>query len=110
MKSSELFSSGKIIDTFIHINPNDLENEYFGHYVQYENSVYEIIIDSNNNLVSPDSDARLITDDINKMYEMGSYDYEEEHESVIEELNNMNNQSMYSSMQYKKYQDMFRNK
>lgn len=110
MKSGELFRSGKIIDTFIHINPNDLENEYFGHYIQYENSLYEIITDSNNTVLSPDSDARLVTDDINKIYEIGSYDYEEENEPVIQELNNINNQSMYSSMQYKKYQDMFRNK
>lgn len=107
MKSKEVFNSGKIVDTFIHINPNDLYNEYVGYFVEYKNAIYEVITDANNILVSPESDARLITDDIGKLYGMEEYDYEEENQPVIQEMNDMHNNSMYGSLQYKKYQDMF---
>lgn len=104
MTAKDLFDSGKIIDTFIHINPDDLNNEYIGHLIQHGNSVYQVITDSNNNLVNPNNDAVMITDDIENLYTVAEENYYDEESYGIANQR----PSMYDSMQHQKYQNMFR--
>ncbi len=77
MTSAEIFRLGSVIENYSYINPDDLEGQYVGHLVVFEKKVYEIVTDANNKIVEFSYEPRLVSEDIDKMYEeMESYDQE----------------------------------
>jgi hypothetical protein len=69
MTNKEIFSRGKIIDKFIAVNPDDPDNDYTSCSVEYNNILYEIVVDKNNVVLNPDEDAIVISDNLKDILE-----------------------------------------
>ena len=69
MNNDYIFKNGNIIETFNFINEYDLNNDYIGHLVEYNNAVYQIVTDSNNKLIDPDEPAEIVSEHINYIYD-----------------------------------------
>ena len=69
MTNQYVFDSGKIIDIFNYIHPNDIDGEYIGYLVEFNNSVYEIIKHQRDGILNPDDTAELISDNLDSIYD-----------------------------------------
>lgn len=85
MTSAEIFRLGSVIENYSYINPDDLEGQYVGHLVVFEKKVYEIVTDINNKIVEFSYEPRLVSEDVDKMYEeIEIYDSEPEMNYIME--------------------------
>jgi hypothetical protein len=64
MTNRDIFSKGKIIDKFIALNPDDPDNDYTSCSVEYNNTLYEVIIDKHNTVLYPDEESIIISNDL----------------------------------------------
>lgn len=77
MNALETFNRGTVLEQYSYINPDDLDGEYIGFLVTLDKKVYEIIKDTRGNILDSEYEPRLVSEDIDKMYEeMESYDSE----------------------------------
>jgi hypothetical protein len=68
MTNQEVFDTGKIIETFHYINQFDLENDYIGYLVQFNDIVYQLVATEHNILLNPNEEAILFTDNLDAVY------------------------------------------
>jgi len=68
MTNQYVFDYGKVIDTFNYINVNDIDGEYIGHLIQFNSTVYEVIIHQSGGILYPNDDARVVSDNIDVIY------------------------------------------
>lgn len=69
MTNKEIFSRGKIIDKFIAVNPDDPDSDYTSCSVEYNNILYEVVVDKHNVVLNPDDDAFIISDNLKNLLE-----------------------------------------
>lgn len=67
MKNKDIFSMGKIIDKFIAVNPEDLDNEYTSCLIEYNKKVYEVIINKYNSVLDPDEEAIIVSESLSEI-------------------------------------------
>lgn len=68
MTNQYVFDYGKVIDTFNYINVNDIDGEYIGHLIQFDSTVYEVIIHQSGGTLNPNDDARIVSENIDVIY------------------------------------------
>lgn len=68
MTNQEVFEIGKIIETFYYINEFDLENNYIGYLVEFNDIVYQIVTTEHNMILNPDEEAFVFTNNLNDVY------------------------------------------
>lgn len=49
----DVYNNGTKIETYGYIHPDDMFGDYFGHIVEYRESLYEIVTDRNGVLLDP---------------------------------------------------------
>lgn len=77
MNALEIFNRGTVLEQYSYINPDDLDGEYIGFLVTLDKKVYEIIKDMRGNILDSEYLPRLVTDDVDSMYEEHDYSDEE---------------------------------
>lgn len=68
MTNSELFKMGKIVELYNYVDPNDLDADYIGHLIVYDNKVYEVITDEKQVPLNPNGSPTLMSESLEDMY------------------------------------------
>jgi hypothetical protein len=63
MTSKDILKYGNTIEEYDYINSEDLDNQYYAKIVVHDNKLYEIVFNSNKELMYPDEEPRLISED-----------------------------------------------
>ena len=77
MNALETFNRGTVLEQYSYINPDDLDGEYIGFLVTLDKKVYEIIKDTRGNILDSEYLPRLVSDDVDAMYNDDEYSDEE---------------------------------
>jgi len=63
MTSKDILKNGNTIEEYEYNNPDDLDNQYYAKIVVHDNKLYELIFNSNKELMYSDEEPRLISED-----------------------------------------------
>lgn len=73
MTNKEVFSTGNIIEQYNYIHPIDFEGVYLGYLVELKNIVYEVVSESDGTILSPNEEARIVSNGLDEIYEYCDY-------------------------------------
>jgi len=75
MTSKELTKVGEKIEEYEYINQFDFDNQYYGRVYLYDNKLYELVFDSQFNLLDGEEEPRVICEDASAAMNT-PYDYD----------------------------------
>jgi hypothetical protein len=67
MNNREVFLKGKVIDRFVALNPDDLDDECSSCIIEYQTKVYEVIVNKYNDVLNPDDDVIILSNSLQEM-------------------------------------------